>query len=322
MDSPKREVTTAIRPRSRARSRRRIVRWSELIGPAGWWKIGIIATLLALIYRDELAYLFHVWTHNGDWSHGLLVPVYSLYFLHSRRKELLRVKVRGSYAGLLVLGLAALLFLASVIGTRFAYARSLSVVVSIFGAVLLVGGGRALKVAWFPILFLLFALPLPTQVMFQLTFPLRLIASQVAALVLRLVSDAQADAEGVVIVVSYGAKFFRLNVERACAGMRLMMAFFALGTAITFLSERPVWHNVVMLVSCLPIAVFCNVLRVTTTSLLHVFVGEEYASGSAHTILGLSMLLVAFGLFFAISYVLNNLFVQVTEHTGPSEGAT
>jgi len=52
---------------------------------------------------------------------------------------------------------------------------------------------------------------------------------------------------------------------------------------------------------------------VTTTSLIHVFVGKEYASGSAHTLLGLMMLLVAFGLFFGISYILNNLFVEVTE---------
>jgi len=313
MDSPKREVAVAPRVAGKARPRTRVVRWSALIGPVGWWKIGIIAAFLGLIYRDELAFMFHVWTHDGDWSHGLLVPVYSLYFLHTRRRWLVGSRPQGSYLGLAFLGLAVLLFLASVTGPMIAYARSLSVVVSIFGAVVLVGGKRVLRVAWFPVLFLLFAVPLPPQLMFQLTLPMRQIASQVSALVLELVSDAQAYAEGVVIAVAYGEEIYRLNVERACAGMRLMMAFFALGTAITFLSERPTWHRVVMLAFCLPIALLCNIIRVTTTSLIHVFVGKEYASGSAHTLLGLMMLLVAFGLFFGISYILNNLFVEVTE---------
>lgn len=279
----------------------------------GRWKIGILAFLLLVIYWEELHRMFHIWTHNGDWSHGLLVPVYSLYFLHTRRRHLLGVPPRGSYLGIPILLVAALLFLISVVPPTIGYARSVSVVASIYGVVLLVGGPKVLKVAWFPILFLGFALPLPSQLMFQLTLPMRQIASETAALVLRVFSDAQAHAEGVVIVVTHGAEFFKLNVERACAGMRLMMAFLALGTAITFLSERPLWHRVIMLGSCLPIALFCNMIRVTATSVIHVFIGREYASGSAHTILGLLMLLVAFGLFFAISFVLNNLFIEVPE---------
>ncbi|MBN1344559.1 MAG: exosortase/archaeosortase family protein [Phycisphaerae bacterium] len=324
MESPRSEAATLSKIASKPRPRRRVVLWSQLIGRAGWWKIGIITGLLVLIYWQELSRMFYIWTHDGDWSHGLLVPVYSLYFLHTRRHHLVGVTPRGSFWGLGVLTLAAFLYLISVTGPMIGYARSLSVVVSIFGVVLLVGGWQVMRVAWFPILFLMFAVPLPGQVMFNLTFPMRVIASKVAALVLRAVSDAQAHAEGVVIVVAYGADLFKLNVERACAGMRLMMAFLALGTAIAFLSERPVWHRVVMILFCLPIALLCNIIRVTATSLIHVFVGREYASGSAHTILGLSMLLVAFGLFFLISYILNNLFVEATEdeEAGAASGSS
>jgi exosortase len=320
-DSPKSEAVLAAGVGAPTRIRRRVVLWSQLIGPVGYWKIGIIAALLIIIYREELQRLFYIWTHNGDWSHGLLVPVYSLYFLHTRRQYLLGRKEGGSYLGLLVMGLAGLLFLISVAGPRIGYARSVSLVVAIYGAAWLVGGGRVARVAWFPAFFLMFAVPIPAQIMFQLTLPMRQIASQVAAAVVSLIPGAWADAEGTVIVASYMGEVYRLNVERACAGMRLMMAFFALGTAIAFLSERPVWHQVVMLASCVPIALFCNILRVTTTSLIHVFVGKEYASGSAHTILGLSMLLVAFGLFFAISYVLNNLFLEVPEEDERAEGS-
>jgi exosortase len=312
MDSPEGSAAVVV-AQARPRPKRLVVRWADLIGAVGWWKIAILSALIALIYRQELGRMFFIWTHNGDWSHGLLVPVYSLYFLHSRRHKLLGAEPRGSYAGLFIVGLAVVLFLLSVFPPYIGYARTFSIVVMIFGVVLLVGGTRALRVAWFPIFFLLFAVPFPEHLMFRLTLPMRQIASHVAAFVLQILTRSPAEADGVNILAVYHGELFRLNVERACAGMRLMMAFLALGTAITFLSERPIWHRIVMLLSCLPIALFCNIVRVTTTSIIHVFVGKEYASGSAHTLLGLSMLLVAFGLFFAISYVLNNLFVEIPE---------
>jgi len=310
MDSPKGSVRT-VSPAVRPRPRRIVVRWSDLIGPVGYVKIALIACLLVLIYRQELARMFFIWTHNGDWSHGLLVPVYSLYFLSTRRHRLMGKEIRGSYVGLVGLLAAATLFLARVFPPYIGYAPSVSVVAAIFGATLLVGGWRTLSIAWFPIVFLMFALPLPDQLMFQVTLPMRQVASKVAAMVLSMTTDSVAEADGVNILAVYRGELFRLNVERACAGMRLSMAFLALGTAIAFLSDRPIWHRVVLIVSCFPIALFCNIVRVTTTSLIHVFVGKEYASGSAHTILGLSMLLLAFGLFFGISYILNNLFIEV-----------
>jgi exosortase len=320
MDSPKGSAAVVV-AQARPRPKRLLVRWSDLIGAVGWWKIAILSVLIALVYRQELERMFFIWTHNGDWSHGLLVPVYSLYFLHSRRERLLGLEPRGSYAGLLIVTLAVGLFLASVFPPYIGYARTFSIVVMIFGAVLLVGGTGVMRVAWFPIFFLLFAVPLPEVVMFRVTLPMRQIASRVAAFILQVLTRSPAEADGVNILAVYHGELFRLNVERACAGMRLMMAFLALGTAITFLSERPIWHRIVMLLSCFPIALFCNIIRVTTTSIIHVFVGKEYASGSAHTILGLSMLLVAFGLFFSVSYVLNNLFVELPE-AGPVPSPT
>ncbi len=313
MDSPRGSTTAVYKASVSVRPKRLQVYWMDLIGTVGWWKIGIISALIALIYRQEIGRMFFIWTHNGDWSHGLLVPVYSLYFLHSRRSRLVGVAPAGSSAGFLVIGLAIMLYLVSVFPPYIGYGRSLSLPVMIAGVVLTIGGWRVFAVAWFPIVFLLFAIPLPEQVMFRVTLPMRQIASRAAAMVLQFLTQSAAEADGVNILAVYKGELFRLNVERACAGMRLMMAFLALGTAISFLSDRPLWHRIVLLVSCFPIALFCNILRVTTTSIIHVFVGKEYASGSAHTILGLSMLLVAFGLFFTISYILNNLFVEVKE---------
>jgi exosortase/archaeosortase family protein len=95
---------------------------------------------------------------------------------------------------------------------------------------------------------------------------------------------------------------------------------------MAYLSDRPWWHRLVMVIACLPIAIFCNMLRVTITGLIHIYWNPEYAQGTAHTILGLVMLFVAFGLFSGILHVLSNLFIEEKDAALPAadseEGAT
>ena len=97
--------------------------------------------------------------------------------------------------------------------------------------------------------------------------------------------------------------------------MRLLMAFCTLGLAMAYLGDRPVWHRVVMVICCIPIAVFCNMVRVSATGVLTIYGYEDWAGGTAHQILGLAMLPIALGLFALIGFVLKHLFVDV-----PDEG--
>jgi len=75
------------------------------------------------------------------------------------------------------------------------------------------------------------------------------------------------------------------------------------------------WQRLIMILACVPIAIFCNIIRVTATGFLVVFGREELARGFWHTMLGLLMLFVAFSLYGAISYVLNHL---LEDHDGES----
>ena len=68
-----------------------------------------------------------------------------------------------------------------------------------------------------------------------------------------------------------------------------------------------------MVVGCIPIAVFCNVVRITVTGCLQLFGYHSLTHGTPHELLGLVMLPLAFGLFAALGYVLKNLFVEVSD---------
>jgi exosortase/archaeosortase family protein len=54
-----------------------------------------------------------------------------------------------------------------------------------------------------------------------------------------------------------------LTVAEACSGLHLLFAFVALGVMTAFIYKRATWERVLIMASSVPIAVFCNVIRVT-----------------------------------------------------------
>jgi exosortase/archaeosortase family protein len=119
-----------------------------------------------------------------------------------------------------------------------------------------------------------------------------------------------------------------LNVEQACSGMRLTMAFVTLGIAMAYLGNRPVWQRLVLCGLCVPIAVLCNVIRVILTGLLYVFkdepIGiklgfESWTRGTPHALLGMAMLPIALGLFALSGWILSNLFIEEADE--PLDGS-
>jgi exosortase len=243
------------------------------------------------------------------------VPLFSIYFLSTQRDKLARIKPRASWVGLAVLLAAIAMYFWFIVVLPMGYPRILSFVLAIFGITLLLGGWQVLRIVWFPIGFLVLAIPLPESLYVDVTMPLRVFASDVSAALLSLLPDIETETSAIVIDYYNQATDTagKLNVEEACSGMRLMMAFVTLGLAMAYLGERPMWQRVIMVLSCIPIALFCNVVRVTVTGIIHVYEYKALASGAPHQLLGLAMLPIALGLFALLGWVLKNLFVEDTE---------
>ena len=60
-------------------------RWGEL-GLHGYAKIAILAALFCFLFRGELRDAVHLWLTDPSWSHGFLIPLFSLYFINQRRR--------------------------------------------------------------------------------------------------------------------------------------------------------------------------------------------------------------------------------------------
>ena len=290
--------------------------WREL-GIHTYVKISVIAALFCYLFRNELRPIFQRWISDPSWSHGFIIPFFSLYFINQHKKEILNLKIKPSYLGLFCLLCGIAFYPFNIIHLQYGYFSPLAMVATLGAVVLFLGGWRLVKYSWLPVSFLIFAIPLPRRYYVSLTIPMRQIAASIAAELLNLVNHLQATANGVVIDVVYRGQRLEpgLDVAEACSGMRLLMTFLALGVAMAYLHYRPIWQRLVLLAATVPIAIICNVVRVTVTGFIYILIDPKYAQGVYHDLLGMAMLPLAFGMYGFLAWFMSGLFVEETETT-------
>lgn len=230
------------------------------------------------------------WAHNPQYSHGFLVPIFSLALLWWRRGMLQQANFSSSWWGLVLIAVGLTLRLASAL-IYFDWFDYVSLLPLLAGLCLLIGGRQLFAWAWPGILFLGFMLPLPYRVETALALPLRRIATLSSTFVLQTLG-LPALAEGNVIRIDD----IEIGVVEACSGLSMLLVFFALSTAVALLVQRPLWEKLVVLLSALPIAVVANVVRISLTGLLHVKVGGEVADAFFHDFAGWLMMPLALAL--------------------------
>jgi len=287
--------------------------WREL-GLHNYVKIFIIGSLFCYLFHNEIITIVRQWLNDNSWSHGFLIPLFSLYFINQRKREILNLQTKPNYLGLFFLICGIVFYPLNIVHFQYGYLRPLGMIATLGAVVLFLGGWKLVKYTWLPVVFLVFAVPLPDRYYRIFTIPMRLWAAAIATFLLNLVPKLEATASGVVIDVIYKGRHLEppLDVAEACSGMRLLMAFLALGVAMAYLHYRPVWQRIVLLVSTIPIAILCNIIRVTVTGLIYAIIGPKYAQGIYHDLLGMAMLPLAFGLYGCLAWFMSNLFVEDT----------
>ncbi|MGA2093330.1 MAG: exosortase/archaeosortase family protein [Sedimentisphaerales bacterium] len=293
--------------------------WRRL-GVHSYIRMAIIGGLLFWLFNREVWGIVYTWFTDSSWSHGILIPLFSLYFLNQTKNEILNASFKPNYLGLVLLVCVLLFYIFNIVSPAgYGYFRQLAVVGALGAVVLFLGGWRLLKWTWLPVAYLFFAVPLPEGYLRLATIPMRQWAAAGATVMLNLVPQVEATTSGVIIDIVYKGQHLEpgLDVAEACSGMRLLMAFFALGVAMAYLHYRPVWQRLVLLASTIPIAILCNIIRVMITGFIYVLGDPEYAQGIYHDLLGMAMLPLAFGLYGALAWFMSNLFVESEQRQTP-----
>ncbi|MGC1273674.1 MAG: exosortase/archaeosortase family protein [Planctomycetaceae bacterium] len=261
--------------------------------------------LLALVwgYAGTIAVLARKWEADPQYSHGYLVPLFSLALLWLRRDALHVDRLRPSLWGVPLLVAALLLRHAATI-LYMEWFEQLSLVLCVPAIVLLVGGGAALRWAWPACLFLVFMVPLPFSLEVALRDPLRRIGTIASTYVMQTVG-LPAYAQGKVIIVDD----VHIGVAEACSGLRMLMIFFALATAVAMIGDRPLWQRGLVVLSAIPIALIANIARITATGSLHAVGYEQFAEMVFHDLAGWLMMPLALILLWLETAFLDRLII-------------
>ncbi|MFN0010885.1 MAG: exosortase/archaeosortase family protein [Phycisphaerales bacterium] len=268
--------------------------------------IGLVGAAFCGLFQ----YWFHVqnfqsWNQSEDWGHAYFVPLVSLYLLWLKRGELARVCPAVFWPGLsiVLLGIATYtLFLVGSINNHML--RGLALIMTLWGLVLTMGGPGLARVCFWPVAYLVFAITISEKIMRDVTFALQLAASQGAWLLLNTVGVTTDLRGNVLEVTTAKGEVFPLNVAEACAGMRMVIGFVALGAAVALVAAKHWWQRVALLLLAVPVALLMNVGRVAVLGVL-TLKDPALAQGQAHMLVGTILLIPAFILYMGIVWALN-----------------
>jgi exosortase len=257
-----------------------------------WPRLLLLAVLLAAVltplYWSIIRDLSVQWWDDENYNHGFLIPLFSGFLLWRERHRLRALEPSGSWLGLLVLlGGIAILLVGDIGAENFLMRSSLLVILA--GLVLFLAGRAMLRVALFPLCYLLFMIPLPAILFYAVTFPLQRIAAEQAAWVLDLLG-VPVLLDGNIIHLSQ----ISLGVTEACSGIRSLISLLAGAVAWAYLMLPAGWLSVLFVVSAIPITIIANSARVVATGLIGQWFGVEYASGFFHEFAGWVVYIFAF----------------------------
>ena len=219
-----------------------------------------MAALLIACYAPVLWALIKQWNFDPDMGHGFFVPVIAGFIAWQKRDELLAEKASPNWWGLAVVALGGLQLYVATLGAELFLART-AFVISVIGIVLLLGGTRYVRILGFPLFLLFFMVPIPAIIYNKITFPLQILASQVATGALDLL-HVPVMREGNILHLSDTS----LSVVEACSGIRSLLSLTFLSLVYGYFFEKSaVDTGGALFVATIPIAIVANASRVTLT---------------------------------------------------------
>jgi exosortase len=271
---------------------------------------GLFALLVVCFYPTLIA-LGKSWRTNPEYSHGFVVPLFTVFLLWSRRQYLEAVALRPSAPSLSLWGvgffglMGVLRTAAALMGID--YLDSMAFIAGLFGVFALVGGWPAIRWAWPALLFLLFMIPLPFTVAHSLSGSLRSIATLSSAYLLQTIGFPVVT-EGHVILLGE----HQIAVAEACSGLSMLYVFVALATGVTIYIDRPWFDRLVIVLSSLPIAILANCLRIAFTAFAFQVAGKEMGEFIFHDLAGWVMMPLALAMMWLVLKFLDQVLVATT----------
>ncbi len=261
----------------------------------------LIALAFGFAYVSSFIWMWDRWfARDSYYSHGILIPLVSVYLVFNSRRQLAGVTpVRSAWGLPLIVG-GILVHLASSV-MRVYFTSAFSMLFVLCGLVLHFYGREVFRRLTFPLLFLFFMIPMPLIVIVNISFKMKLFAADIAARMLNGMG-LPAAREGSVILMRHSY----VIVDDICSGLRSLISLAALGSLFAYWLKGGWVRKLVLLASTVPIAVLANVGRVVFLAFVSEVWGTKVATGIVHDISGFLVFALAFILLLTVSKLIES----------------
>ena len=273
--------------------------------------VSVMFALLAVTlwsYWSTIVSLFKDWQRNEDYSAGQLVPLIALFLLWRERKKLKKCLLKPFWGGIALIILAQA---ARTYGLLFMYesAERYSLVLTIAGLVLMVLGWHVFRSISWILLFLFLMVPLPGQVHNMISGPLQNLATTGSVFLLE-AFGLRISQQGNVVMLNENTP---MAVAEACSGLRMLTAFIIITAFVAYMVKRSRWQKTILLLSSVPVAIICNIIRLFVTAILMLLVSTEIAEKFFHDFAGLVMMPIAVLLIFSQIWIMDKLIIPESQ---------
>lgn len=266
--------------------------------------LSAISLVLVWAYWVTVQTMVHRWSTDPQYSHGFLVPIFAAIVLWARKPSFPDARLALNWRGLpFILGGALLRLIAALM--YFEWLDTFSLLPTLVGICVLLGGWPVLRWCWPGVAFLIFMMPAPYQMETALAHPLQRLATVCSTYLLQ-TFGLPAISEGNVILL----KDMKLGVVEACSGLGMLVTFFALSTAVALIVQRSWTERVIVFLSAIPIALITNIVRITATGILYVVASADVARAVFHDLAGWLMMPLALLLLYCELKFLSRLFID------------
>jgi len=257
-------------------------------------------TIFLLAYVPTFVWMWDRWfARDSYYSHGILIPFVTIYLIWQKRGELALIKkARSAWALPLIIAGMMMHVFASLM--RVYFISGFSMLIVFIGLILFFYGAAVFRKIMFPVLFLIFMIPVPLVIISNVSFKMKIFAAKIATIILNS-SGIEAVREGSVIRMRHA----QVIVDDVCSGLRSLISLMALGSIFAYWMKAAMTKRCILFLTAIPIAIITNVSRVIFLSSVAEIWGVQYAAGFLHDASGF--------LVFALAFVLLYMTVRILE---------
>jgi exosortase len=279
----------------------------------------LFLVLAMLMAYGPIKALYDSTSQREYYSHIVLIPLVSIYLVLQKRKlvfseqestdgRVLPLPRTDRIAGIsLLLAGFLLYFIGRGIGTGvgaglnqndFTAIIALAAVVFLNGGFILAYGLPAFRAALFPLLFLIFVIPIPSALMDGFIYVLQVGSTEFSNL-LFMASGIPFFREGFV----FNLPGMSVEVAKQCSGIRSSLALLITAILAGHLFLNTWWKKVILAVLVVPVTMFKNGIRILILTLLGVYVDPLWVTGgSLHRDGGIAFFILALVIMAPILY--------------------